>query len=200
MPGWYRFSPLLATALLLSACAAPATSPIANAQAAPTATLELPTATSRPTDAVTEAVPHDPPDTCPVTMPPEPRFVPPKPYRTYGPNPGEFWYGTNALWTVVRGDGKWWALPHTSKGHTQKVFWWREGYIPAEEPQPDLTVTGRRLDGEAPPLIAFRATNAYASDIGSAMFVGVDVPTLGCWEITGEYKGRTLSFVVWVAP
>jgi hypothetical protein len=122
MPGWYRFSHLLAAALLLSACAAPVTSPIANAQAAPTAALESPTATSRPTDAVTEAAPPDPPDTCPVTAPPEPRFVPPKPSRTYGPNPGEFWYGTNGLWS------------------------------------------------------------------------------LGCWEITGQYQGHALSFVVWAAP
>jgi len=32
------------------------------------------------------------------------------------------------------------------------------------------------------------------------MLVGVDIPTIGCWEITGRYAGHTLSFVVWVAP
>jgi hypothetical protein len=30
------------------------------------------------------------------------------------------------------------------------------------------------------------------------MLVGVYVPTPGCWEITGEYRGEKLSFVVWV--
>ena len=32
------------------------------------------------------------------------------------------------------------------------------------------------------------------------MLVGVYVPTPGCWEITGDYKGQKLSFVVWVQP
>jgi hypothetical protein len=30
------------------------------------------------------------------------------------------------------------------------------------------------------------------------MLTGVDVPTPGCWEIMGDYKGQKLSFVVWV--
>jgi hypothetical protein len=80
------------------------------------------------------------------------------------------------------------------------VFWWHEGYIWNEEPEPDLIVTGERLDAPAPPLIVSKATNAYASDIGSAMLVSVDFPTLGCWKITGQYKKSELSFVVWVAP
>lgn len=186
MPRWYLFPLIIVAVLLLGACAPRDNAPVVNAQTAPTAAPEV--------------VPDSPPDTCPVTQPPEPRFVPPEPYSPGGPHVSQFWYGANALWTAVGYDGTWRALPHNPTGYTQKVFWWREGYIPAEAPQPELTVTGKRLDGEAPPLIASRATNAYASDIGSAMLVGVDVPTLGCWEITGEYKGHTLSFVVWVAP
>jgi hypothetical protein len=80
------------------------------------------------------------------------------------------------------------------------VFWWREEYVWNEEPQPELIVTGERLDAAAPPLIASDATNASASDIGSAMLVGIDLPTLGCWKITGNYADAKLSFVVWVAP
>jgi hypothetical protein len=68
------------------------------------------------------------------------------------------------------------------------------------EPEPALTVTGRRLDAEAPPLLASIATNAYHPDFGAAMLAGVSVPTLGCWEITGHYQGHELSFVVQVAP
>jgi hypothetical protein len=56
------------------------------------------------------------------------------------------------------------------------------------------------LDASAPPLHASKATNAFAHDIQSAMLVGVDVPTAGCWEITGRYGGHELSFTVWVAP
>jgi hypothetical protein len=32
------------------------------------------------------------------------------------------------------------------------------------------------------------------------MITGVDVPTLGCWEITGRYRSHELSFVVSVTP
>jgi hypothetical protein len=31
------------------------------------------------------------------------------------------------------------------------------------------------------------------------MVVGINLPTLGCWEITGHYEGDELTFVVWVA-
>jgi len=94
----------------------------------------------------------------------------------------------------------WSALPHNPEGYTQKVFWWRQGYSWKDEPEPQLSVTGRRLDTPAPPLNVSKATNAFAEDIQSAMLVGVDFPTLGCWEITGRIEGNELSFVVWVAP
>ena len=113
---------------------------------------------------------------------------------------GEFWYGSNALWTAVREKGIWEALPHNPQGYTQKVFWWRDGYVWTYEPEPELFVTAERLDGPAPLVNASKATNASAGDIGSAMLVGVDFPTLGCWKITGKYGDAELSFVVWLAP
>lgn len=149
--------------------------------------------------ATPEIVPHDPPSNCPITVPQIPPFVPPAPYDALGYE-GEFWYGSNSLWTAVRESGVWEALPHNPEGYTQKVFWWRDGYVWTEEPEPDLIVTGERLDAPAPPLHASEATNASASDIGSTMLVGVDMPTLGCWKITGKYGNAELSFVVWVAP
>jgi hypothetical protein len=30
------------------------------------------------------------------------------------------------------------------------------------------------------------------------MTVGLNIPTTGCWEITGQYRKDKLSFVVWV--
>ena len=138
-------------------------------------------------------------DTCPVTRPPKPAFRPPEPYSQYAPW-GYFWHGTKSLWTAIPGDGVWAALPHNPEGYSQKIFWWREGYVITEEPEPGLTVTGRRLDGPAPPLMAWPATNAFAADIQSAMLVGVDFPTLGCWEVTGRYQDHELSFIVWIAP
>ncbi len=146
-----------------------------------------------------ESMPHDPPDDCPVTRQQDPPFAPPAPYASMG-DEGEFWYGTDSLWTAVREDGIWEALPHNPGGYTQKVFWWRDGYVWTNEPEPELFVTAERLDAPAPPIRASKATNAYANDIGSAMLVGIDLPSLGCWKITGKYADTELGFVVWVAP
>jgi hypothetical protein len=193
------FSLILILAVLLVGCAPQ------SAQPAEVRALENPTATElaeKPTpipSMTPEVVPHDPPLSCPVTTPQNPPFVPPSPYDALGLE-GNFWYGSNSLWTAVRQDVIWYGLPHNPSGYTQKVFWWREGYVWTEEPEPDLIVTGERLDAPAPPLNVSKATNANADDIGSAMLVGVDFPTLGCWKITGQYKNTELSFVVWVAP
>jgi hypothetical protein len=139
-----------------------------------------------------------PPAECAVTRPQNPAFVPPAPNSPEPPDAAEFWYGSPALWTLLYQNGSWWALPHDEQGYTQKVAFWRQGYNYAAEQQPDLTVTGRRLDGEAPPLVASTATNGFEAHVQSFMLVGVEVPTLGCWEITGRYGGHALSFVVWV--
>ena len=98
------------------------------------------------------------------------------------------------MWTSLLSDGTWGSLPYHDGGYTQKVFWWSEGY----DWRSPLTVSGRRIDAPAPPLAASTATNASAADIGSSILVGVEIPTAGCWEITGHLKGVGLSFVVWV--
>jgi len=191
---------ILILAELLAGCAPRATAPPKEVKALKNSTStnlpEKPTPIETPTS---KAVPHDPPESCPITVPQNPLFVPPCPYDSMGFE-GEFWYGSDSLWTAVRENGTWEALPHNPEGYTQKVFWWRDGYVWTEEPEPALTVTGERLDASAPPLHASKATNASASDIGSAMLVGVDMPTLGCWKITGKYGDAEVSFVVWVAP
>lgn len=196
----YSFLSILILTLLLAGCA-----PKAAVQPAEVKALENPTPTALLEESTKvpeqpEVVPHDAPASCPVTVPQDPPFTAPEPYSPNSPFDSYFWYGSNSLWTDLPEDGIWYALPHNPEGYTQKIFWWREGYIWNEEPQPDLTVTGERLDASAPPLIVSEATNAYASDIGSAMLVGVDFPTLGCWKITGKYADAELSFVVWVAP
>jgi len=179
--------------------------PKTNVQSENARALENPTSTNVPEtptpipSSTLEVVPHNPPASCPISIPHNPPFTPPAPYDSMGFE-GEFWYGSDSLWTAVRENGTWEALPHNPEGYTQKVFWWRDGYVWTEEPEPALTVTGERLDASAPPLHASKATNASASDIGSAMLVGVEMPTLGCWKITGKYGDAEVSFVVWVAP
>lgn len=134
------------------------------------------------------------PEACPVTLPPDSPFTPPPPYPATAPYAGNFWYGTEDLWTMLPDDGNWQQL-----AHGEKLFWWQEGYVGSEAPQPELAVSARRLDGQAPTAHSGPpATNAYHSDFDWAMLVGMRVPTSGCWEITGRYQGHELSFVVWV--
>jgi hypothetical protein len=147
-----------------------------------------------------EIVPHSPPASCPVTVPQDPPFTAPEPYSPNAPFQGEFWFGSKKLWTMLPEDGIWSDLPHNPTGYAQKVFWWREGYNWKEEPEPALSIVVERFGASTPRLISSHATNAYASDIGSAMLSGVGFPTLGCWKITGQYQDAELSFVVWVAP
>ena len=127
-------------------------------------------------------------------------FEPPAPYPANAPFPGEFWFGSEHLWTALPDNGVWSDLPHNPDGYTQKIFWWSSLFSLKDEPEPALVVFGERLDAKAPPLKVSKATNAFAEDIGTAMLVGVDFPTEGCWEITGRYKKSGLSFVIWVTP
>jgi hypothetical protein len=88
-----------------------------------------------------------------------------------------------------------------SQHYRDKLFWWRQGYSGATEPRPELKVSARKLDGDAPPASVSRATNAHQRALGGwAMLVMVEFPARGCWEVKGQYKDQTLSFVVAVVP
>ena len=135
-------------------------------------------------------------DDCPVTKNGTRSFVPPAP--GYQDLIGQFWFGTDELWTSLPESGEWNGLPQSSEGYSQKTFWWSEGYSAMDDPDPDLRVTGTRLDLPEIYLIAFRATHAMNTDIGSAMLVGVVLPSAGCWEITGHFRDDSLTYVIWV--
>ncbi len=138
---------------------------------------------------------------CSVTMPPMPAFIPPEPYNAGSPVKELFWYGSPALWTLLPYDGAWRELPYNEEsGYTNKVLFWRDGYDPAFEPQPELTLRGVRLDGSGESFTTSETTHAMAADIGSAMLVGVDIPAPGCWQFTASYKGEDLSFTLLVQP
>ena len=140
------------------------------------------------------------PATCPITQPPSIEFVPPAPYPTKI-SPDGFWLGSEKLWTSLRKDGLWRGYWVTEDGverkiYRDKVFWWRKGYDWRTENPPQLKVSGRRLDAPAAPFNVEQATNAFMRN--PAMLTGVDIPSVGCWEVTGDYKGDKLIFVVWV--
>lgn len=146
----------------------------------------------------TAAVPGDADATfeCPVTIPPQPGFSPPEPWPAPYPHEGSVWYGNPGLWTVLERDGDY---------GPRKSVWWSANFPGgAEEERPDLHVTWTRLDTEDQVVIdnEGRATNAHTEAEGWFMIGGID-PDLtdedlnesGCWRVSAEYKGATLSYV-----
>lgn len=80
----------------------------------------------------------------------------------------------------------------------EKFLWWSEEFDVDEDETPDLIMTAKRLDGEASSFQTSEATNIYHESIDWAMLSGVEMASPGCWELTGQYKGHQLSFVLWV--
>ena len=111
------------------------------------------------------------------------------------------WYGSAELWTALDKDGETWhGLPRSSDGSFgQKTFWWSESFSVGAEPEPAISVEGRRLDRVGPTFHAGDPGTNAMFDGMSSMLVGVDVPTSGCWELTGRYRGAQLSYVVRIA-
>ena len=191
------FISILILALLVTGCASSTQIKSPEDYRMPT---DVPSAAELTATVQTEIEQRIPPADCPVTTSENVSFKAPEPHSSVTPWEGIFWYGTEGLWTALHTDGVWAKLPKTSDGYTQKIMWWSDFYVLKDEPEPALTVTGRRLDAKAGPLRFYGATNAMADDIGDAMLTGVEFPTLGCWEITGQYKKWGLTFVVWIAP
>lgn len=154
MPRMHIFALLSILAMLLAACAPTGSSQVEDIRAG-----QLPTDTAgaaatseqnfvtpvpkSPEDATPtnrSDLPKEPPKTCPVTQPADPPFMPSAPYPASAPNAGQFWYGEEDLWTMLPVDGTWPQL-----AHSEKVFWWREGYDGSEEPEPDLAMSARLL-------------------------------------------------------
>ena len=135
---------------------------------------------------------------CRVTRPADPAFVPPAEYAFKTPNPDFFAYGTEALWTDLQLDGKWLAFGKEEDGwvYETKLMFWHRGFDWRKD-EANLTVTGKRLDGDAPAVKADHANAVFLPSRDAAgMMTLLAVPTVGCWEITAHYRGNDLSFVV----
>jgi hypothetical protein len=104
------------------------------------------------------------------------------------------WYGSEALAVILPPGGIWNGLG-PERHYRNKLFWWSAGFRPGLEH--NLTVTGRRLDADAPPATVSRSTNAHSPSLGGwTLLVGVEFPSAGCWQILGEYLGQKLAFTV----
>lgn len=178
---------------LLTACSG--ATPVGSTPVAPppAGSVAGPTGTTSPTGTANATVPL----ACHPTTP-DPEFSAPSPYPVRPPGSyGSSWFGTRALWTMLNSDGEAWkGLPRDKVGYSQKTFWWSADWDPAREPAPAITVSGRQLDGPAT-FTASEGTSATA-DFGTAMLVGIVLPSPGCWQLTGRYRGTELTYVVWV--
>lgn len=138
-------------------------------------------------------------EACAVTRP-IPIFVPPSPFMASPPAYYQSdWFGSAALWTMINHDGEIWkqsSLPHNPDGLTQKTFWWSADWPARAEPEPAITVVGTRLDG--PGTFTYSPGTNASADFGTAMLLGIDFPSPGCWQLTGRYRVAVLSYVVWI--
>jgi hypothetical protein len=130
-------------------------------------------------------------DSCPVTKPPDPPFAPPSPYPAA--SGVSFYVGKPKLWVLVF-PSPWRGLPVWPEGYRQKIVWWSEGYNAKVDSLPAIEISGRRLDGDAPPMVVTGANGSWTTV--DFIMSGVNFPTTGCWEITGKFKGAKVRFVV----
>ena len=99
-------------------------------------------------------------------------------------------------------DARWFAFGKERNGwvYENKLTFWHRGFDWRTD-KPTLTVTAKRLDGDAPTVIVDHANTVFLPNRDAAgMMMLLAVPTLGCWEISANYEGHELRFVVSVEP
>lgn len=163
----------------LAACDSPpvSTSPQTGTAATTTTTT---TTTTTPAPVLTGPIAD-----CPVTKPVK-ATDPVPPGALFGGNSA---YGNADLWVGGLGDGGVMRLrPEPGQDLGNKLGWYRIA-------TGKLTITGRRLDGQAPPLRSEVPEGYGDSGFQSS---GVYFASEGCWEITGTVGKARLTFVTYV--
>lgn len=104
------------------------------------------------------------------------------------------WFGSRYLALMLPENGIW---ATTKPGHriSIKLFWYVEGYEPGREN--GFSATIKRLDDGENDAVISSATNAGGPNLGAwTVLTGIDFPSEGCWEISAEFEGASLTFVV----
>lgn len=101
-------------------------------------------------------------------------------------------YGNDALWVGGLGDDGVILVDHSFVNPDGSIGWkfgWYR-FVSGE-----LSIAGRRLDADAPPL-----RPSVSSGYGPSGFQasGIDFSTEGCWEVTGSVGSARLTFVTFV--
>ncbi len=106
----------------------------------------------------------------------------------------ESWYGSEALAVVLPSNGMWPTTGDRAR-IAVKLFWWSSGFKPGMES--NLSIKIDNLSGGPNDAVASSPTNAHSDSLGGwTMLVGIDFPSLGCWQIAAEFLGQSLTFVV----
>ena len=106
----------------------------------------------------------------------------------------ENWYGSEALAVILPPDGRW-GITGPNARIAVKLFVWSAGFKPGMEH--NLSVRIEPLSGQPNDAVVDGVTNAEAKSLGGwTMLTGIDFPSVGCWRLTLEYLGQSLSFVV----
>lgn len=140
------------------------------------------------------------PVSCPITVLGETTFTPSSETpRDLSAIYGQVWFGTPELWTRISPAGEAWrGLPVGPDGEVgNKTIWWSKHYSPEDPGR--ISVTAEHLDGSAPIVeVEGRAGGGHTPFDGHFILVGLEIPEPGCWEVTAEYRGASLSYVIWV--
>jgi hypothetical protein len=129
---------------------------------------------------------HQSVSTCPVTVGSD-SLGPPFPES-------ENWYGSEALAVMLPQDGRW-GITGPNARIAVKLFVWSAGFKPGMEH--NLSVRIEPLLGQPNDAVVGDPTNAGAKSLGGwTMLAGIDFPSVGCWRLTLDYLGQSLSFVV----
>lgn len=133
---------------------------------------------------------------CPRTLGTNTQFLEPWPQS-------DSWYGSDSLAVALPKDGIW---PTTVPDAliAVKLFWYsREFQAVAEQGFDDGARLGfktrlQRLDAGPVDAKISEPTWAGLGGLGEnwTILTGIDFPSPGCWEVTGEYREQSLTFVV----
>ena len=115
-------------------------------------------------------------------------------------------YGSEALAVALPADGTWPTTGPTAR-IAVKLFWSSAGFRPGMERHLRIEIVN--LNGGPNDAVVKDVTNANSIPVdlekaqfddewqdGWRMLVGIDFPSPGCWELTGEYLGQSLTFKV----
>jgi len=145
------------------------------------------------------ALPDSAPDTCRVTTPSTQPLVPPLPYSARRDRK-VFWYGTDALWTSLPINGVWLfqrKTPPSELRHFRTLELWRQsGWDDLS--MAELVVTAARLDAQMPLVTGGSAYNSGWLEETPVIQVPIRFSAAGCWQVTGYYEDREITFTVWV--